>query len=189
LLSQGVPMILGGDEIGRTKQGNNNTYCQDNELSWLDWDHVDEDLKNFTASLIQLRREHPVFRRRGWFQGRSLRGQRDIGWYRADGSEMTEEDWNASAIKSLQVFMSGQLNQMDRRGEPILDDDFLVIFHGDAKKKTFHLAAADSKRPWLLVFDTSEEPMAAETHKGDFVEAEIEVQHRSVVVLSRPRQA
>ncbi|MBN1507552.1 MAG: glycogen debranching protein GlgX [Sedimentisphaerales bacterium] len=185
LLSQGVPMVVGGDELGKTKKGNNNTYCQDNELSWFAWDHVDEALRDFTAELIELRKSHPVFRRRGWFQGRPIRGQPDIGWYRTDGGEMTEEDWNSGHIKSLQVFLSGQLNQMDRRGEPVLDDDFLVLFHGGAEPAIFRPAVSVSERPWLLVLDTADEPAAAEARKLQYVGAEIEAQGRSLVLLTR----
>lgn len=189
LLSQGVPMLLGGDEIGRTKKGNNNTYCQDNELSWFDWDHVDENLRDFTTRLIDLRKSHPVFRRRGWFQGRSIHGQPDIGWYRPDGSEMVGHDWDAVQGRSLQVFLSGQLNQMDRRGEPVLDDDFLVLFHGDGEPAVFHLAVAEQDRPWQLVLDTAEEPTAGEAHEPRDVGSEINAQGRSVIVLSRPRRS
>ena len=185
LLSQGVPMLLGGDEMGRTKKGNNNTYCQDNELTWFDWEQIDEDLRDFAAELIELRKDHPVFRRRGWFQGRSLLGQPDIGWYRPDGSQMTGEDWDDAQIKSLQIFLSGQLNQVDRRGEPIVDDDFLVLFHGGAEPIAFRLAAVESERPWLLVFDTADEREARETRKFQYVGPEIEAQGRSVLVLSR----
>lgn len=187
LLSQGVPMILGGDEMGRTKNGNNNTYCQDNELSWLDWDHVDEDLRTFTARLIEMRKAHPVFRRRGWFQGRSILKQPDIGWYRADGSEMREKDWDTGQVQSLQVFLSGQLDQVDRRGEPVLDDDFLVLFHGGNDPITFKLIAADAHFPWQYQLDTADEPQTIEVVNPRYVEGQIEAKGRSVIVLSRPR--
>ncbi len=182
LLSQGVPMLLGGDEMGRTKDGNNNTYCQDNERSWFDWDHVDEALKDFTARLIELRKDHPVFRRRGWFQGRSIHGQPDIGWYRANGTEMTEGDWDNGEVSSLQVFLSGQLNQMDRRGEPVFDDDFLVLFHGHPDPVVFRLVATEENHPWQLLFDTADD-----AHTSQDAGKEIQAQGRSVLVLSRPR--
>ena len=109
LLSQGVPMLLGGDEIGRTQQGNNNAYCQDNEISWFDWEHADEDLLQFTRGLIRLRQRHPVFCRRRWFQGRPIHGTdvSDIGWFTPGGHEMSEEDWQAGFAKSLGVFLNG----------------------------------------------------------------------------------
>ena len=110
LLSQGVPMLLGGDEIGRTQRGNNNAYCQDNEISWYDWEHADEELLQFTRRLIRLRHRHPVFCRRRWFQGRPIHGTEvsDIGWFTPGGDEMTEEDWQAGFAKSLGVFLNGR---------------------------------------------------------------------------------
>jgi glycogen operon protein len=189
LLSQGVPMLLGGDEMGRTKKGNNNTYCHDNELSWFDWGRVDEDLRDFVARLIALRTDHPVFRRRGWFQGRGVLGQPDIGWYRPDGSPMTEEDWDDDHLMSLQVFLSGQLDQLSRRGEPVLDDDFLVVFHGGAESLVFQPAAAEEKRPWLLLLDTSDESAAREGHEFQYIGPTIEAVGRSVLVMSRPRES
>lgn len=189
LLSQGVPMILGGDEMGRTKKGNNNTYCQDNAISWFDWDQVDGGLRDFTAHLIEMRKSHPVFRRRGWFQGRSIRAQPDIGWYRADGSEMRDADWESGQVRSLQVFLSGELNQMDRRGIPVLDDDFLVLFHGAAEPSAFALVATDSERPWRYELDTGVEPGIPGAHKARYAEATATAQARSVIVLSRPRSS
>src|SRR6185369_14739536 len=95
LLSQGVPMILGGDELGRTQRGNNNAYCQDSEISWFDWDNVDDGLMAFTSRVIHFRHDHPVFKRRRWFIGRPLYGEEvsDIGWFKADGNHMTDADW------------------------------------------------------------------------------------------------
>jgi pullulanase/glycogen debranching enzyme len=101
LLSQGVPMLLGGDELGRTQRGNNNAYGQDNELSWYDWDNMDRALLDFTRQLITLRREHPVFRRRRWFRGQPIRGGVDISWLRPDGWPMDDADWDASLARSL----------------------------------------------------------------------------------------
>ena len=116
LLSQGVPMLLAGDEIGRTQQGNNNAYCQDNELSWIDWEHADSDLLYFTVSLLAFRRAHPVFRRRRWFEGRPLtaRDVRDIAWFTPAGVEMSEEDWNVGFAKSLMVFLNGTRDSQPR---------------------------------------------------------------------------
>jgi isoamylase len=109
LLSQGVPMLLAGDEIGRTQEGNNNAYCQDNELSWIDWSAADGDLLAFARRLIALRRRHPVFRRRHWFLGRPIYGDlEDVAWFRPDGLEMSEDDWNAGFAKSLGVFLNGK---------------------------------------------------------------------------------
>jgi glycogen operon protein len=126
VLSQGVPMICGGDEISRTQRGNNNTYCQDNELSWFDWklDHRDHELLAFTRRLISLRREHSVLRRRQFFQGRHIRGSavKDLAWFRPDGKEMTDEDWNQGYVRSLGLRLAGDaIEEMDEKGRPILD--------------------------------------------------------------------
>jgi glycogen operon protein len=110
VLSQGVPMLLGGDEIGRSQKGTNNGYCQDNEVSWFDWEHADRDLLEFTRRLIRLHKEHPVFRRRRWFQGRPIHGQGvpDLGWFKPDAEEMSEEDWQQGFGKSIGVFLNGE---------------------------------------------------------------------------------
>jgi isoamylase len=129
-LSQGVPMLLGGDEIGRTQGGNNNAYCQDNEISWFDWDRVDEDLLEFTRRLIRLRKDHPVFRRHRWFQGRPIRGTMDIAWLRPDGLEMDDADWDSGFARSVALFLNGSaIPGRDDRGRRIVDDWFLVILN------------------------------------------------------------
>ena len=119
LLSQGVPMIAHGDELGRTQQGNNNVYCQDNELSWVDWDDAREHevLTEFTARLAALRAAHPVFRRQRFFQGRPIRGSSidDIAWLRPDGQQMTDEDWNAGHARTIAIFLNGQRHPGPRR--------------------------------------------------------------------------
>jgi glycogen operon protein len=140
LLSQGVPMLLGGDEIGRTQQGNNNAYCQDNEISWYDWERVDEDLLDFTKQLIALRRDHPVFRRRRWFSGRPIRGTADVGWFKPDGTEMNDSDWDAGFARSVGLFLNGEaIHTPDERGQRVVDDSFLVVFN-----------AHDESLPWTL---------------------------------------
>src|SRR4029079_14298566 len=113
LLSQGVPMLCGGDEIGRTQGGNNNAYCQDDEISWYDWERADQGLLGFTRDLIRPRLEHPVFCRRRWFHGRAIRGTdvSDIGWFTPGGTEMSDEDWQAGLAKSLGVFLNGDAIQ------------------------------------------------------------------------------
>src|SRR5262249_53099681 len=108
ILSIGVPMICGGDEIGRTQRGNNNPYCQDNGGWWFDWEHADEELLAFAARLIQFRHEHPVFQRRRWFAGRAVRGVAEIAWFKPDGNEMTDQDWQAGFVRSLGVFLNGK---------------------------------------------------------------------------------
>jgi isoamylase len=160
LLSQGVPMLLGGDELGRTQGGNNNGYCQDNELSWFDWAGADAELLAFTRWLVGFRKAHPVFRRRRWFQGRTIRGQVtdgnvDIGWFSPDGTEMSEEDWEAGFAKSLGVFLNGSaIPSVDERGEPQTDDSFLLLFNAHFESIDFALPERYGRR-WSLVLDTA----------------------------------
>ena len=139
MLSQGVPMVLGGDELGRTQHGNNNGYCQDNESSWYDWLSADERLLQFTRRLIRLRQRHPVFCRRRWFQGREPHGPSvaDVGWFVAAGSEMSDGDWQAGFAKSLGMFLNGDaIPTPNERGERVIDDSFYVMFnaHHDAPR-------------------------------------------------------
>jgi glycogen operon protein len=159
LLSQGVPMLCGGDEVARTQLGNNNAYCQDNELSWYDWKHAGEQsgLLKFVASLIQLRREHPNLRRRNFFQDRSIRNSsvKDIAWFGADGHEMTEEEWNAGWIRSLAVLFNGEtLEAVDEMGEPLMDDTFLILLNSYHDAVVFTLPPSPNHRGWRNVLDT-----------------------------------
>ena len=152
--SQGVPMLLGGDEIGRTQGGNNNAYCQDNEISWFDWEHVDDGLREFTRRLIALRREHPVFRRRHWFQGRPLRGTVDICWLRPDATEMDDADWEANFARSVAVFLNGDtIAERDARGQPVTDDSFLLVFNASDGDIDWTLPKQWGGT-WEVVFDT-----------------------------------
>jgi isoamylase len=161
-LSQGVPMLLGGDELGRTQQGNNNGYCQDNELSWFDWAHADRDLVEFVRQLSAFRRKHPTWRRRGWFQGRPIRPTRDgsaalpdIAWFDPEGNEMTDEQWNEQMSRSLQVALNGESLQVpDVRGNPILDDTFLLVFHAHPEPREITLPVAPWGPNWRHVMDT-----------------------------------
>jgi glycogen operon protein len=190
LLSQGIPMLCGGDEIGRTRRGNNNSYCQDNEISWFDWEHADDNLKDFTTRLIKLRNDHPVFRRRGWFQGRLIRGTGtgDIGWFRPDGTEMAEADWKEGHFKSLQVFLGGDMGYVDRRGEPVRDDDFLILFNAHWEDIFFRPAFSQEDRPWQIVLNTSTRLTDGEAGETPPKEMEAKVEGRSLVVLTRPRK-
>jgi len=160
LLSQGVPMLLGGDEIGRTQKGNNNAYCQDNEISWLDWslDDAKRSLLAFTRHLIALRAAHPVFRRRDFFQGRPLIGAevRDVIWLQPDGSEMTVEVWQHDQARALAVFLAGDgLNDVDARGQALSDDSFVMFFNASADAVQFSLPPALARGPARLLFDTA----------------------------------
>jgi glycogen operon protein len=158
LLSQGVPMICGGDEIGRTQRGNNNAYCQDNELSWVHWD-LDPParaLLEFTRGLIELRRRHPALRRRQFFFGRRLRGSevKDLSWFRPDGKEMTEEDWNTST-RCLGLRLAGDaIADVDTTGNRVADDTFLILLNAHHAAIPFVLPAHRRRVRWQLVLDT-----------------------------------
>jgi len=154
MLSQGVPMILGGDEIGRTQRGNNNAYCQDNEISWYDWDDVDEDLLAYTRNLIAFRHDHPVFHRRRWFEGRSVRGSDhdDIVWYNTDGTRMSEDAWSRGYAKSLAVYLNGKaIETPDAHGERVVDDSFLVLFNAHSKRVSFVMPDELRGLEWQIV--------------------------------------
>ena len=161
MLSQGVPMLAGGDEIGRTQDGNNNAYCQDNELSWYDWEKADTALLKFTRDLIKLRREHPVFTRRRWFQGRPIRGHEvsDIGWFTPGGTEMSDQDWQTGFAKSLGVFLNGGAIRMtDERGRHVVDDSFYVMFNAHSEPVEFVLPASKWGEQWTVALDTNDVP-------------------------------
>ena len=156
LLSQGVPMILGGDEIGRTQRGNNNAYCQDNEISWYDWRHADQELLAFTRGLIHFRRRHPIFRRRHWFHGRRIHGAEvsDIAWFSPDGQPMSEERWNEELARALGLFLSGTDLGVDEHGQRITDDDFYVLLNAAPDPIAFRLPPERWGARWRKVLDT-----------------------------------
>ncbi len=163
-LSQGVPMILGGDEMGRTQGGNNNAYCQDNEISWIDWSLKEEnaDLVALTTRLAEFRRDHPVFHRRRFFQGRPIHGETvtDIGWFAHDGSEMSEEDWESGFAKSVGVFLNGEaIPDPDPRGEKVTDDSFLLLFNAHYEPLPFTIPSRDWGDHWVVVLDTDDLPL------------------------------
>jgi isoamylase len=183
LLSQGVTMLLGGDECGRTQRGNNNAYCQDNEISWYDWGDVDTDLLDFTRRLIALRREHPVLRRRRWFQGRSIRGSIDLGWFKPDGAEMSDEDWDAGSTPAVGIFLNGDaITDRDRRGQRVTDDSFLLLFNGHAEPIEWTLPKQWGQW-WELIMETASPDRADEQILES--SAALPVAGRSVVVLRR----
>jgi isoamylase len=192
-LSQGVPMLLAGDEMGRTQRGNNNAYCQDNEVSWVDWAGRGEDdlaLLDFARALIRLRAEHPVFRRRRFFSGRPVRGGRrqvgDIAWLTLAGEEMTDENWEAGFAKSLTVFLNGQaISEPDRRGEPVRDDSFLLLFNASEADLEFVIPPRGYGTRWARLLDTAVPSPAP--HAGDAVKPGdvVPVISRSVQVLRR----
>ena len=160
LLSQGVPMLCGGDEMGRTQRGNNNAYCQDTEISWVDWklSKPQQSLLTFTRSLIALRQQHPVFRRRRFFQGRRIRGTevKDLSWLRPDGKEMTDEDWAKGYVRCLGVRLAGHaIEEKDPKGRPLLDETFLVLLNAHHEPRPFTLPAHKRGVRWQPVFDTA----------------------------------
>lgn len=158
LLSQGVPMLLGGDELGRTQQGNNNGYSQDNEISWFDWANADQELLSFTRKLIGLRTEHPVFRRRGWFEGRNVRGHGidDIRWYGVDGEMMSHDDWNVGYARSLMIYLNGKaIATPGRHGEKIEDDSFLCLFNAHSEDVDFKLSPESVGLSWSVEVDSA----------------------------------
>ncbi len=186
-LSQGVPMIVAGDESGRTQGGNNNAYCQDNEVSWMDWQHADTDLLDFTRKLIHFRKNHPVLRRRDWFQGLPVlhSGLQDIAWFLPDGTEMTEDNWMHDFAKSLGVFLNGNgIRSLGPKGEHIIDDSFYVIFNAYYDQLTYKLPPRKYGKKWAKVLDTSE-IVTAENDEIFRARQEITVQGRSVVMLKQ----
>ncbi len=160
LLSQGVPMLLAGDEMGRSQQGNNNAYCQDNEISWLNWELQPEDreLLAFVRQLTHLRKQHPVFHRQHFFQGRPIKGIgiKDIIWLNPSGQEMSEEEWNQSFAHCLGVYLAGRgIDERDQHGQPILDDDFLLLLNAHDGEIPFLLMNFDADTCWRLVLNTA----------------------------------
>jgi glycogen operon protein len=157
LLSQGVPMLSGGDEIGRTQRGNNNAYCQDNDVSWYPWEHPDDEFLDFVRRAVAIRRAHPVFRRRRWFKGRRIRGIDDITWFRPDGVEMSDVDWEQGFAKSVCVFLNGdRIPDTDQYGERIVDDTFLVIIHASELDIEWRLPDQSYGTRWLVELDTND---------------------------------
>jgi isoamylase len=152
--AQGVPMLVAGDELGRTQKGNNNAYCQDNELSWVDWTAVDESLLDFTRWIIAFRRDHPVFRRRRFFQGQPIRGTLDISWFKPDGKSMTDEDWDVGYARSLGMFLNGSgIPGHDERGRPVTDDSFILLFNAHTGGVRWTIPA-EYAATWRLILDT-----------------------------------
>jgi glycogen operon protein len=187
MLSQGVPMLLHGDELGRSQGGNNNGYCQDSELTWIDWDDVDEGLLEFTKMVTKLRTDHPTFRRRRFFHGRPVvRAEgdpvQDIAWMTPGGEVMTDEDWDAGYAKSLAMYLNGHgIRSTDERGEDIVDDCFYLAFNAHHEPIEFTMPASEYAEGWTVVVDTAElgEVEPVEVKSGDT----LTVAARATVVL------
>ncbi len=193
-LSQGVPMLLAGDEMGRTQHGNNNAYCQDNEISWLNWDLPEEnaDLLEFVRELMAFRYQHPVLRRRKWFQGRSIHGSgvHDILWFNPDGGEMTEAQWHDGLARAIGIFLNGEeIATPDRRGERIVDDSFILLFNADDDAVEFSLPEDLLGWEWRTVMDTAQ-PRFLQRGRCYGVDAPtVPVAWRALVALQRQRSA
>jgi len=189
-LSQGVPMLLHGDELGRTQGGNNNVYAQDNETAWIDWERAKdfEVLSDFTARLAKLREDHPVFRRRRHFRGRSVKGDTvgDIGWFTPAGEWMSQEDWDSSYAKSVAVFLNGEaIREPDPRGESVKDVPFFLLFNGHFQDIEFVLPDLGAGERWEVAIDTAA-PLLDDAEARSVKTGEpIGVEARSVLVLRR----
>ena len=189
-LSQGVPMLLHGDEIGRTQQGNNNVYAQDNELAWIDWERAKdfEVMSDFVARLATLRSEHPVFRRRRHFAGRVVKGSEveDLGWFTPSGDWMTDDDWDSGFARSVAVFLNGRsIREPDPRGEPVTDDSFFLLFNAHHEPLEFCLPELGAGERWEVVVDTAA-PLLTEAEPRTVKTGEqVEVESRSILVLQR----
>ncbi|MDR3068053.1 MAG: glycogen debranching protein GlgX [Cellulomonas sp.] len=189
VLSQGVPMMAHGDEMGRTQGGNNNAYCQDSPIAWVDWDLDAErrSLLEFARKVVGVRAAHPVFRRRRFFAGEAEHGGQselgDVVWLRPDGHLMQDSAWSGDQARMVQVFLNGDaIVEPDVRGQRIVDDSFLMLFNGNYEKVPFTLPGVDYARTWTVVFDT------ADTHTDHQYKSRtrLTLEHRSVVLLTRP---
>ena len=197
LCSQGVPMLLAGDELGRTQQGNNNAYCQDNELSWVDWTAgaAETGLLEFARAVAELRRDHPVFRRRRYFRGPgdgSTGGLSDIAWFTPSGREMQDGDWKTGYAKAMGVFLNGDaITEPDPRGQPVRDDSFLLLFSADGQPARFTLPGPGYGPGWEVLVDTASDsppgqPLPGGTAAQQYpAGAAVLVAPRSMVVLRR----
>ncbi|MBD3314467.1 MAG: glycogen debranching protein GlgX, partial [Chitinivibrionales bacterium] len=186
ICSQGTPMMLAGDERGRTQNGNNNPYCQDNEISWINWEPSEEsaELLEFTRSLIAFRNAHPAFRRKRFLQGAKIPGAnvKDVMWFRSDGSSMREEDWEEPQLRSIAVFLAGQgIGEMDPKGRAVVDDSFLILFNADHENIMFTLPFP--KKTWFVVLNT-DKAAVNDPEKALKGKKSIEVRARSMVVLT-----
>ena len=195
MLSQGVPMLSHGDEFARTQGGNNNAYCQDNEVSWVRWpepgDDSDHGMLAFTQAMVWLRRDHPVFRRRRFFHGRPVEGTHDelsdISWFTPEGEEMTQEDWQAAHAKAMTVFLNGgAISEPGPRGERITDDSFLLMFNASSEVLEFVVPVGHGEQ-WQVLVDTAR-PEGVPPGQGPKVDGgeRVTMIGRSLAVLMRP---
>jgi glycogen operon protein len=187
--SQGVPMLVAGDELGKTQNGNNNAYCQDNEISWINWQDADKDLLGFVQKLTHFQHVHPVFCRRRWFKGRPIQGSgvEDIAWFLPNGSSMNEENWKEDFAKSLAVFLNGKVLKTDGpKGEHLVDNNFYIIFNAYDGELPYVLPSEEFGSTWIKVIDTNENFFEEEGGQNFAPGETITVHGRSVVVLKEP---
>ena len=185
MLSQGVPMVVGGDELGHTQHGNNNVYCQDNELSWYSWgDDVDEEFLAWCQRVIAFRLRHPVFRRRQWFRGRVIRGIDDLAWLRPDGEEMTDDDWSTGYARAVGVFINGQtIPTTDHYGQRIVDDTFLLLFNAGHESLEWQIPGPQWSRRWTVDLDTADPRRGLRRTVNAKASDTMHVEARSLIVL------
>jgi len=187
-LSQGIPMLCAGDEIGRTQRGNNNAYCQDNEISWINWNNADDDLMDFVRSLIHFRKEHPVFSRRKWFQGQPIKGRsiEDIKWFQPSGEEMTDEHWQHDYAKSLAVYLNGLgIHPAGPKGHTVADNSFYLLFNAHDDFVEFVLPERKYGHNWVVEINTACESCSGS--KQFQPEEKIKIEGRSMAVLKATR--
>ncbi len=190
IFSQGVPMLAAGDELGRTQGGNNNAYCQDNAISWLDWAHADRDMLDFVATCLALRAAHPILRRRRFFQGRDIHGQgiKDIVWLKPDGTEMSDDEWQHHHARCLGVYLAGTaMDEVDSRGQRIVDDDFLLLFNAHHEPLPFTMPALHSGAAWTALLDTAR-PNGLALHDSFAAACNYPLMARSFALLTQPRR-
>ena len=193
LVSQGVPMMAHGDELGRTQSGNNNVYCQDNEISWVDWKLTEPQthLLEFTRSLVKLRNDHPVLRRRRFFHGDTgVDGLGDLVWFTPKGTEMQNGDWQRDDARAIAVFLNGDaISEPDQRGERVVDDSFLILMNSNDESLDFLLPPEEYGEAWTVVVDTTTATGGAGDEEACSAGSTLSLEPRSTLVLTRPRKA
>ncbi|HKL40229.1 MAG TPA: hypothetical protein VJ894_06095, partial [Cryomorphaceae bacterium] len=183
-LSQGVPMLVAGDEVGKTQGGNNNAYCQDNEISWIDWSNIDEELLAYTKEVIAIHNQHPVFHRKHWFKGEIIAdvGVEDIVWFAPNGATMEDKNWRGKSAKSLGIFIHGKgILHRNSVGEEKSDYSFFLIFNASDRAKTYHFPPPEYASRWHRILDTNRSKrIEGESYDAD---AKIKITSRSSSVF------
>lgn len=185
-LSQGVPMLVAGDEFGRTQHGNNNAYCQDNEISWLNWDSIDKDLLRFSKKVIHLRHKHPVFRRYNWLVGQAAKGLdlEDVVWFLPEGDQMTGENFDCDYAKSLALYLNGRgIRNAGEKGAQVIDDDFYLVFNAHYEGLQYKLPSEEYGKKWIKILDTDTEVKEEIVFEASQM---VDIAARSVVLFRNP---